>query len=278
MNINGSIGYTYLSNNNIKVLVLADMHSTLPYCKGDSTFVSDWMSKKKNSKILLEEVPRLGSKLKELWPGSPHTQKLKDLYLNSKVIDGVDVRPFLIPFSLELISEDKELGNLTLYEYMTFINKFFTLQHKFFIENLGNIYTKDYLQNSKLGIHFLKLKNKTQSLMKNNKNLIKQETGNIINNSTILHDINELISLIMEWYIIAKVYKGVDKMQTSFIIHAGLAHTSNIISVLKELYGFQIIENVGSTNYEKERDNLMDGCLRLPNKINDLFGGGKNKF
>ena len=274
MNINGSIGYTYLIKDNIKVLVLADMHSTLPYCKGESIFVSDWMNKKKNSKILLEEVPRLGSKLKELWPGSPHTQKLKDLYLSSKVIDGVDIRPFLIPFSWELIGEDKELGKITLYEYLMLIDIFFQLKHKFFITNLGNIYTKDYLKDSKLGVHFLNLKNKTQALMKKNKSIIKEKTETLINKD-IMIDLNELISLIMEWYIIAKVYKGVEERQTSFIIHAGLAHTSNIISVLKEIYGFQVLETVGSTDYDKDKDIVTDGCLKLPNKINDLFGGGK---
>ena len=274
MNINGSIGYTLLSKDNIKVLVLADMHSTLPYCKGESIFVSDWMDRKKKSKILLEEVPRLGSTLKELWPGSPHTQKLKDLYLNSKVIDGVDVRPFLIPFSWELISEDKELGKVTLYEYLTLIDFFFQLKHKFFIKNLGNIYTKDYLKDSKLGVHFLNLKNKTQALMKKNKSLIKDKTENLIDKE-IMIDLNELISLIMEWYIIAKVYKDINEKQTNFIIHAGLAHTSNVISVLKDIYAFQILETVGSTDYDKDKNNFTDGCLKLPSKINDLFGGAK---
>ena len=250
------------------------MHSTLPYCKGESIFVSDWMNNKKKSKILLEEVPRLGSTLKELWPSSPHTQKLKDLYLSSKVIDGVDVRPFLIPFSWELISEDKELGKITLYEYLMLIDIFFQLKHKFFIKNLGNIYTKDYLKDSKLGVHFLNLKNKTQALMKKNKSLIKERTESLIDKE-IMIDLNELISLIMEWYIIAKVYKSVDEKQTNFIMHAGLAHTSNVISVLKEIYGFKVLENVGSTDYDKDKNNLTDGCLKLPSKINDLFGGAK---
>ena len=79
----------------------------------------------------------------------------------------------------------------------------------------------------------------------------------------------------MEWYIIAKVYKGVSENQTNFIIHAGLAHTSNVISVLKEIYGFQVLETVGLTDYDKDKNNATDGCLKLPSKINDLFGGAK---
>ena len=67
LNLSGSIGYTLLNNNNKKVLILADMHSELPYCQ-NGIFVSDWMKSKNKSKILLEEVPRTGSQLKELWP------------------------------------------------------------------------------------------------------------------------------------------------------------------------------------------------------------------
>jgi hypothetical protein len=155
------------------------------------------------------------------------------------------------------------------------IDIFFQLKHKFFIKNLGNIYTKDYLKDSKLGVHFLNLKNKTQALMKKNKSLIKEKTEILINKE-IMIDLNELISLIMEWYIIAKVYKDINEKQTNFIIHAGLAHTSNVISVLKEIYGFQLLETVGSTDYDKDKNNFTDGCLKLPNKINDLFGGAKH--
>ena len=58
---------------------------------------------------------------------------------------------------------------------------------------MGNIYTKDYLKDSKLGVHFLNLKNKTQALMKKNKSLIKDKTENLIDKE-IMIDLNELIS------------------------------------------------------------------------------------
>jgi hypothetical protein len=45
---------------------------------------------------------------------------------------------------------------------------------------------------------------------------------------------------------------------------------------LKEIYGFQILETVGSTDYDKDKNNFTDGCLKLPSKINDLFGGAKH--
>ena len=282
ININGSIGYTYLTNNNNKILVLADMHSKLPYCKDNSIFISDWMNKKNKSKILLEEVPRLGTNLKELWPDAPHTQKLKELYLNSKVIDGVDIRPFIIPFSWELLLElnidenkKKEIDTVTLYNYMMLINDFFKLRHKYFIKTLDTIYTKDFLKSSELGIHFLKLKKETKKLLRDNKNLLNKNIQFIItNNNELMEKINELTSFIMEWYIIAKIFQNNNSnKETNFIIHAGLAHTSNIILLLQNIYDYKINDIEGINYYNIGKDNSSNGCLKLPTRINDLFGG-----
>ena len=144
--LNGSIGYTFLVNQNIQVLILADMHSELPYCKKDGVFISDWFKKKQKSKILLEEVPRSQSQLKELWPSSIHTQKLKEVYLNnSNIIQGLDVRPELIPFSLEL-AFDKDVKSVNLKKYLIFIDLFFTLKLKFIQDNLNYIYTTNFLK------------------------------------------------------------------------------------------------------------------------------------
>ena len=155
LNINGSIGYTLLSNKDIKILVLADMHSKLPYCDKDGIFVSDWFLKKFNSKILLEEVPRIGTQLKELWPSSPHTQKLKEAYLkNSSVIQGIDIRPFLIPFSWEL-SFDNKIPNIHLKNYLSYINLFCNLKLNFLRNELKNIYTREYLSKSLLVLNYL---------------------------------------------------------------------------------------------------------------------------
>ena len=146
INLNGSIGYTLLIKNKIKILILADMHSNLPYCKTDGIFISDWFKNKYNSKILLEEVPRVGPQLKELWPSSPHTQKLKEEYIkNSHIIQGVDIRPLLIPFSWELAS-DEDTHSLKLKEYLELINLFFTLKLDFIKNDLKHIYSKEFLK------------------------------------------------------------------------------------------------------------------------------------
>lgn len=286
LNINGSIGYSYLTNGKLKVLILSDMHSKLPYCNENAIFVSDWLDKKYKSKVLLEEVPRIGATLKELWPESPHTQKLKNLYLKSKVIDGIDVRPFLIPFSWELLLENNihfaeeknKYKNLTLFEYMKIINKFLSLKHDYFIKNLGKVYSKDFLNYNDLGKHFLKIKLKTKEYVNQNKNLLSQNISSLIfNNQDVLEKVNDLTSNIMEWYTIAKIFQGKLGGNDNFIIHAGLAHTSNINDLLTKEYNFKVIDFDGLIDIE-DGNTESNGCLRLPGLIDNQFGGNFGIF
>jgi len=176
--LNGSIGYTLLIKNNIKILILADMHSNLPYCKKDGIFISDWFKNKYNSRILLEEVPRVGPILKELWPSSPHTQKLKEEYIkNSHIIQGVDIRPLLIPFSWELASNenDTQAPIINLKEYLELINLFFTLKLDFIKNDLKHIYSKEFLKKKKKRKNFLILKKKKKKKFKKKKKKKKKK-------------------------------------------------------------------------------------------------------
>jgi hypothetical protein len=271
--LNGSIGYSLLVKENMKILILADMHSELPYCEKDGIFISDWFKNKFKSKILLEEVPRVGPKLKELWPSSPHTQKLKEEYIkNSHIIQGVDVRPFLIPFSWEL-AFDKEAPDLNLKQYLNLINLFFNLKLDFIRKDLKNVYTKDFLKTNELGRHYMKLKKQVKNFVKNNKTHLDKNIKILVqNNENLMEQINDIISDIMEWYSIAKIFQGIQENKTSFILHAGLAHTTNIINLLKIHYGFKIVEEFGTTdmsNLDKENN----GCLQLPIDIEKQFGG-----
>lgn len=285
LNISGSIGYSYLSNGKIKVLILSDMHSKLPYCNNDGIFISDWLNKKYKSKVLLEEVPRTGSVLKELWPESPHTQKLKNLYLNSRVIDGIDIRPFLIPFSWELFLDNQidkikkdELSKIKLIEYLSLISKFFSLKHEYFIKNLGKIYTKEFLNYNDLGKHFLKLKEETKKYFSLHKSLLNETVYSLIEHkSNILERINEIISYIMEWYTVAKIFQGNLMGNDNFIIHAGLAHTSNINLILKKEYFFKVIDFNGLIDIN-DGNIESNGCLRLPSLIDNQFGGNFGIF
>jgi len=270
INLNGSIGYTLLTNGNNNILILSDMHSELPYCKANGIFVSDWMKTKKNSKILLEEVPRIGNTLKELWPTSIHTQKLKDLYINNSiVINGVDVRPFLIPYSWELINEAK-VEEMNLKTYLHLIDNFFQVKHSYFIKDLKNIYTKEYLDNSKLGEHFMNMKKDILKYIQENKNILKKNISEIYKtNNQILEKINDFISNIMEWYIIAKIFQ---QNNNNFIVHAGLLHTSNLNNLLINEYDYKL-SNYDGINSIKESDKKTDGCIKISSSINNMFGG-----
>jgi hypothetical protein len=116
-NIYGSVGYTLLRNKYNTILILADVHSKLPYCE-NKIDISDWLKMNMNfTNVLLEEVPRNGVELNELWTESDHTQKLKDLFLqNSNLIHAIDIRPYLIPFSWEMC--ELKSDNITLNNYL----------------------------------------------------------------------------------------------------------------------------------------------------------------
>jgi len=270
INISGSIGYTLLQNGNKKILILADMHSELPYCK-NGIFVSNWMKSKYKSKILLEEVPRTGSSLQELWPSSPHTQKLKELYLsNSMIINGVDVRPFLIPYSWELVNEVK-VADMNLQKYFSFIDDFFKLKHSHFIKELSIVYTKEYLDSSILGKHFFRIRKEVEDFIQLYKPLLKDSVKGLVNkNNSMFEKINEIISNIMEWYIVAKIFNETN--ENNFIVHAGLLHTSNLNKLLLSDYGFKLINFEGIYSID-DVHKPSDGCLILPESINSQFGG-----
>lgn len=277
--INGSIGYTLLIKDSIKVLILADLHSELPYCDTSGIFISEWLKSKKASTVLLEEVPRIKNiELKELWPSSPHTQKLKEIYIdNSIIIQGVDVRPFLLPFSWEIVELKTDCNLKT---YIDIIYKFYKLEDPFFKEYLGNIYTKDYLRKSTLGMHYLVNKHTFNLYYL----LCRPHLNTLISilsktNRNILDRINDIISDIMEWYIVAKIFEGIRNNKKSFIIHAGLAHTAKLIDILQR-YDYKITRSEGATAMtdleapEADRiDSSMNGCLLLPEDINNQFGG-----
>jgi len=270
INISGSIGYTLLQNVNKKILILADMHSELPYCK-NGIFVSNWMKSKYKSKILLEEVPRTGSSLQELWPASPHTQKLKELYLNnSMIINGVDVRPFLIPYSWELVNEVK-VADMNLQKYFSFIDDFFKLNHSHFIKELSVVYKKEYLDSSILGKHFFRIRKDVEDFIQLYKPQLKDSVKELVNkNNSMFEKINVIISNIMEWYIVAKIFNETN--ENNFIVHAGLLHTSNLNKLLLSDYGFKLINFEGIYSID-DGYKTSNGCLALPESIDSQFGG-----
>ena len=278
--IYGTIGFVFLTKGQNKIIVLADQHDTLPECDNKIN-IAEWFKKKFNtSKILLEEVPRENNKLIELWQQSPHTQELKKLYLeNPTIISGMDVRPFMIPFSWEIL-DDVDISNndynITINEYLKDIDNFFTLQNNYIIKNLYN-YNLLILRNTLLGKHFLIIKNRFNEFLKDldNNDLINEKIKFFtINHTSKLLSLNNLIDDIMEWYICAQINIYIDK---PIIIHAGLAHTTKIIKLLLLHYGYEITHQEGLNDLNNVSFEKRKGCIELPSEI-DIQFGGKNKL
>jgi len=274
--IYGTIGYVFLKKDNRKIIILADQHDTLPSCENKINVAEWFKSKFKTSKILLEEVPRENNKLLELWETSPHTQELKKLYLdNTDIMPGMDVRPFMIPFSWEVLNQINVQSieyDITMFEYLEEIDNFFSLQNSFIMKNLSN-YNVNFLKDSLLGKHFINIKNKYGEFLEllDNENLFDKKIKYLNSNHyDKLLRINHILDNIMEWYICAQIELYYDK---SIIIHAGLAHTDKIINLLKDHYGFIIHAQEGINSLANARYEPRNGCIELKTEINNQFGG-----
>jgi hypothetical protein len=273
----GAVGYSILfnKNNNKYIIIFSDNHSQLNKCNNYMD-ISIWLKQKfSSSHILLEEVNHDDFKFKELWESSDHTQKLKKLYLNNKnKIKPIDIRPYLIPFSLEIFDNYKDDSKITLYNFLNIIDSFYKLNHTFFIKN-SNIYNliQDYIfyhkfskfykhsNNVSFINHFLYIKNNYKLFLKKNNKLLKLSLIDIYNNHQyIFEEINSLLNDIMEWYICSCIIK----CNKTHILHSGMFHTTNVIKLLKNYYNFKIIID---KNY-----NISDnGCITINKKYDDLF-------
>ncbi len=274
-NIYGAIGFTLLENNTISyspryILILADMHSKLPYCD-DRINISEWFfNNMKSTNILLEEVPRIDIKLKELWTDSDHTHELKNLFLkNCETIHAIDIRPFLVPYSWELyILNDNDKTSLQ--EYLSKIKNFIDLKHDLFKTKLKNVYNIDYLKKSLLGYHFDIIISLYTNYIKENKIYLNMIIADIFKkNKKILEDINDILNTIMEWFIIAKLFDLNNKKNT--IIHTGLYHSEKVIIALTSIYNYKIKYKYGINNIvdadNAEKSTIVNGCIKLPKNI-----------
>jgi hypothetical protein len=284
--ISGTIGYIYLKNlkNNNQILLLSDNHSSKNYCKNNSKFISDWLETK-HSKVLLEEVPELNNEMFELW-STKHVQKLKTLYLNNNrniKIDGIDIRPLLAQFSIEVFklqlqiekSYFETIKKIKLVEYLQLVDNFFNFKHKYFIDNLEDVYTK---LNGELSIHFLKLKNNFIKLKEEFNSEMNENIYNITQkNNILLEKLSYLFSCIMEWYTIAKIYYNNKNGIYKFIIHAGLDHTTNLNELLFKEYGYEKVNSFGEIDITKIK-NDNNNCLQIPKSVDSQFGGYYDKY
>jgi len=266
--VRGAIGYTILINKqlNVKIMMIADMHDINEKC-GDM-FISDWLKKQKNMKLLLEEVPLTDINLKELWADADHTKKLRELYLNNldKII-GLDIRGELVQFSWELL-KDMYFPEITLKEYLKYLEQFFNLTHPFFIENISKLYNPTILTNNKLEItkQFNYCLKKFQEYKDDNKEYMMKTVQEIYElDKKILEPINTLLNNMMEFYTMMHLINCMSNDVNRFIIHKGLYHTSNLVKWLRKIYGFEIVEDAGLTVYENVETVEHNGCITIPN-------------
>jgi hypothetical protein len=272
-NLYGTIGYTILKNNqtNNNIIVFADRHDNLPKCD-NKTNIAEWFKQKiYSSKILLEEVPRNSVELEELWSDSEHTQDLKNLYLNnSQDINGLDIRPLLIPFSWELVTSTEPAHNITTRKYLRKINDFFKVSNSYLSENLSN-YNVEKLKDTKLGVHFLLVKNNFKKLLEKNKEFLVFSVQMVKTiNSDFFESINNILDQIMEWYICANIMLNNYK---PIIIHAGLAHSEKIVELLQVHYQYDKITEKGINKLELTNSDRIEGCMPMPIDTDKQFGG-----
>lgn len=329
MLVSGSVGYTLFEKNNKKILVFADVHDGVDYCKEASESMSEYLNKQLgDSQILLEEtIPAqiLGDdanklQLTDLWPNSKHTQELKKFANeNSDSIKAIDIRPILIPFSWELIEQNKKLGKFIFADYIKFIDNFFKKKHFLFeklitkeLEKLDNISQKSInkLQTSSyylfLPLIYLLIRNtmsdpeikqsdqpQNDIIKKDNINkakvidhldeihemflVLKMETKKdmdkpleyfMVEREEVLHKVNYILSLIMEWYMILLI----TNIKKNTIIHTGLAHSSNLVILLEKYYKYDKISQYGVNEINQfENENMPISCVKLPADVGDKF-------
>lgn len=275
INLYGSIGYTLLNNasdNTGQILVLADMHSQLSYCSNYKK-ISEWLfSKINNSNILLEEVPRNNLNLKGIFESADHTNDLKNLFLNNPdVIHALDIRPFLIPFSWEVIEFNKDI-DIKLKDYLKLVDDFYLFNHPKFKELLDDIYTEKYISNTKLKLHYDVIKNYYLKYKEEYKSFMDLYLFDLYkNNIIILNEFNSQLDNIMEFFILCKIY-NLKQDKKNIIIHAGLAHSEKIIFWLENLYDYKTRLSSGHNKIDDlNNKKITNGCIVLPEIIHKQF-------
>lgn len=305
VNISGAVGYTLLKKDNKYILVLADIHSKLTYCKNGIN-IDKWFDKiKKNTQLVIEEVPREGASLHELWTESFHTQSIKNFILDKEFtgrnkstknnIELMDIRPYLKPFSWEIYTNNKfatantlnknlsnqPIDSITFDQYISELDFFFMLKvydkKDFPLIAKVHQYVLTFLQNKKN-------RKKRTGIFKHFKVLINEflklkKEFNYLNNKTIksiveekiympLIKLNEISSLIIEWYSIIQTFSS-DKPS---VIHTGLAHSQRIIEYLINFYNFEMINENGINKVEQaNNNNKIVSCINLPEEIETKF-------
>lgn len=274
MYLSGSVGYTLLKHKYCDkyVFLLADIHDGVNYCKQDSIMIDKWLSLKDNNDILLEELLREKISFTDLWPSSVHTQRLKTLNQNNNKIKPVDIRSLLIPFSWEL----KLSTNITLEDMLNNINKFFyfkktKLMVRYIVPEmikLNNSNDKNIIYGRQLLInHFNEMKQIYIDYITINKQYLNKPLMDLYDNTQLLEQINNITSMIMEWYILLLILNS----NNNCILHLGLAHSNRILDFLTKVYLFNVINKSGINAINELNENSPQACLLISDEVNNKF-------
>ena len=271
--IYGTIGYSIYKNKyNKKIIIFADMHDTLPDCKNKFIKLTDWLIRKmKTCKVLIEEIPSLtkggyyareipdvnNMKLIELFKNSPHTQDIKKLFLsNQNIIEAIDIRYFLVPFSWNVLDES---NNITLESYLYDLNNFFKLE----LINNKKIKYFNILNQESVKEHFKKLKIKYDKFIKKYYNLLETSILIIYKTNKIINiELEDILDDCMEWYCCHFI--NINRYN-NVILFAGLYHTSKIHKILLNHYKMILIYQTGMTNITDKEDY---SCKKYNNILN----------
>ena len=284
--LSGATGYTILSRNNKVILLLADIHDGVNYCNRNQPHIkiSDFLKKKKNnSQILLEEsINDTDLNLTDLWPNADHTRQLKILKENHKNVIPTDIRPYLIPFSWQLVESSvnsqsasaiNKYKELSINKYLFYFSEFFKYRGKAYKRFILPYY--EFIENNDRQILiniFSSIKNLFITLFKKYENLTLSQI--LKKDKNYMHSIDNINSLIMEYYILLLIFS--DKRDS--IIHTGLAHSSRLKSILVEDFKFKIVEDVSMTQIENYTgsDNT-NACILNPSN-SEFFNKKKSMY
>tara|TARA_B100001093_G_C26842639_1_gene1021297 strand:- start:1350 stop:2201 length:852 start_codon:yes stop_codon:yes gene_type:complete len=277
MFISGSIGLTILKNGKKTISILSDDHSNEIYCdrvvedleNKEHIEIKDYLNSElnKGSLILLEEVPRDETELEELWPNTKHTQDLKKFFLDNRneinPIIGLDIRPFLIPFSLDIINQDKKLLKILVSDYLIDLKNFFNLTGKFYNSYFNPLLNKIIFKSKNFGKILINLKKKFNSIMLKIKNQNLTLEDCIQNHELLLISILELCDEIMEFYTVLNCM--IDN--NNIIIHVGLFHGEKVINLLQNSFNFENIYKSGINNIDNIKSIRFDTRYVIPSCI-----------
>jgi hypothetical protein len=277
--VSGGTGLTLL-NGDKDIALFSDVHNNNIYCQDNINHIkiAKLLEEKSIDNVIkLEEIDENNTdiKLTDLWPDADHTQELKQLAKKNLLnIKNTDIRPFLIPWSWELMKTDKnKFGNMLFYKYLDILSDFLNEKngskpYKLFVIPIN--YRNNNIK-SKCTEQLDDLKNIFKIFLLKYKDLLNRNLKFIYkNNIDILYELNNILSTVMEWYTIVHTVNT----EKNSIIHVGLAHSTRIKKLLIKYYSYNIKYDNGLTDlniFMNNQKKKINSCLLLPKNISSIF-------